>query len=325
MGPGKRDALQTRKGGLIGLSAPMQRVYRLLCLAGASGTPVLILGEPGTEKDLAARTIHAMGPRRKHPFVAVDCASLPPTLAEAELFGYAKGVFFAAPEAKWGRLAFAGEGTVFLDEVDSLPLHFQGKLLRTLQEGAFLPVGSVHPLPFEARVIAATRFDLGAQVEAGMFQEELFLQLSVMPVRLPALRDRKGDIPLLADLFAERYATEGNARVEFSRAAMEYLLLRNWPGNVRELEEAVRRAVSMASGGVVEVSDLSDAWRNAAHLPESGEEPLSLDDLERGAIRRALRQAGGDRGAAARLLRTGKSTLDRRLRYHGLPGTGREG
>jgi DNA-binding NtrC family response regulator len=322
MGSGKHEALQARKGGLIGLSAQMQRVYRRICQAGAYDCPVLLTGEKGTEKELAAHAIHAMGPGKKHPFVAVDCPSLPPTLMESELFGYAKGTFFSASETKWGRLAFAGEGTVFLNEVACLPLDFQGKLLRALQEGKFLPIGSVHPLPFVARVIAATVDDLSALVKAGVFREDLFIQLALMSIRLPALRERKGDIPLLSDLFAERHAKEANAGVKFSAAAMEYLMSYRWPGNVQELEETVRRAVSEAAGRVIEASDLSSQSQTDASLPGQREVPLSLDDIERAAIRRALRQVAGDETAAARLLRTGRSTLARKLRYHGLPGAG---
>lgn len=312
---------------MIGLSAPMQRAYRLIHRASATDYPVLILGEKGTEKEFAARAIHGMGPRRNHPFVAVDCASLPPTLIESELFGYAKGAFFAASEGKWGRVAFAGGGTVFLDEIGGVPLRFQGKLLRMLQEGKFFPVGSVHPLPFEARVIVATSHDLHAEVETGRFQEDLYMQLNVMPLLLPPLRERKGDIPLLADLLAERCAREGEPRVTFSDAAMEYLTSHSWPGNVRELEETVRRAISIASEGIVRVSDLSTKWEGETTVPSRPEkEPLSLDDLERGAINRALRESAGDRGAAARLLRIEKSALDRKLKQYGLPpGEGREG
>jgi DNA-binding NtrC family response regulator len=317
MGPGKHEAHQGTKSALIGLSPQMQRVYRLIRHASACDHAVLVIGERGTEKDLAARTIHALGPRKDRPFIAMDCASLPPTLVESELFGYAKGAFYTASEAKWGRLAFAGGGTVFLDEIDLLPHNFQGKLLRTLQEGQFLPVGSVHPLPFGARLIAATQRDLSKEVKAGNFREDLYGQLNLAPIRLPPLRERKGDIRLLAELLVERYA--GQSRVEFSADAMEYLMSHNWPGNLRELDDLVRRAISIASEGVIRASDLGGPLREVPNqTAEIRDEPFSLDDIERGAICRALRLAAGDPNAAARLLRVGKPTLDRKMKYYGM-------
>lgn len=324
--PANHETSQRRRGGLIGVSAQIQRVYRAVRHVSASDYPVLIVGERGTEKEQAARTIHALGPRRNRTFLAVDCACLPPTLVEAELFGYAKGAFFAAPEGKWGRLALAGEGTVFLDEIDTLPLSFQAKLLRTIQEGRFLPVGAVHPMPFQARVIAATCHDLQLRSEAGKFREDLHLQLNVVPIRLPALRERKEDILLLADLFAEKYAAQGQSRVEFSDGAIDYLTSNSWPGNVRELEDTVRHAVSNASDGIVRVNDLSGAVQGElGGEPMEDEEPISFDDFERQAIHRAMRKAAGDRNVAARLLGVGKSALDRKLKQYGVPESGGQG
>jgi DNA-binding NtrC family response regulator len=293
-------------GGLMGVSLSMQRVYKLIHTAGLHHYPVLIVGEHGTGKGAAARSIHSFSRRKDSTFVSVSCARRAPPLREAELFGRTGG--------SQGLVSFAGSGTVFLDEIAELGLYLQTKLLQTLHEKAVWPIDSIFPVPFNARVISATHRDLAEQVSEGAFCQDLFLELSALRIELRPLRERKNDIPLLVDYFIERY-TEPGSRVVFSAAAMNYLLAYDWPGNVRELEATVQRALSFASDPVS--VDLQRELRNAS--PGKNESPQSQEcELERDAIVRALRETAGDTTAAARSLGIGKTTLRRRLMFHGL-------
>ena len=225
--------------GLIGFSAQMQRVYRMIHAVSSHDYPVLVVGEVGTGKQLAARSIHSLSARRDRPFVPVDCSTMSPTLIESELFGYARGVFAGTSEAKWGMLAFVDQGTLFLNDVAHLTLNLQAKLLRTLQESEFRPIGSNVPLPFHGRLIVGSRGDLHVLVNEGKFREDLYSQVNAMQISLPALREHKSDIPLLVDAFIEKYAGT-NSDVEFSGAAMRLILAYNWPENVRELENVCK-------------------------------------------------------------------------------------
>ena len=314
-----REQLRTRPGfgELIGTSQKMNRVYRLVEKVSHHSYPVLVLGESGTGKELVARSIHYLGERRNKPFVPVDCSALVPTLIESELFGYVKGAFTGAVHSKQGLLESAGGGTLFLDEIGDLPIDLQAKLLRALQEHEVKPVGSTERVSISARIIAATHRDLESSVRAGTFRQDLFFRLNVVQIKLPPLRERKNDIPLLVNAFLEKFS-DGHERARtISEDAVARLLAYDWPGNVRELENAVERAVALGSGPILHVGDLPSnlQYGTQERLPDK-DEFLPLDELERRAILRALREAGGDKLAAARLLGIGKTTLYRKLKQY---------
>jgi len=302
---------------MIGVSAQMQRVYGLIHQASASAYPVLITGEKGAGKTRAAQMIHSLSARKASAFVIKDCSSIAPTLAESELFGYEKGAFAGAAHAQWGLFAFAREGTVLLREVGDLPLHVQSKLVATLQGREFRPIGSSHPLPFSARLLATSSRDLRTEVECGSFREDLFFCLNAMQIGIAPLRKRKEDIPLLADYFLEK-CENGRSRAKFSDAAMRHLSDYDWPGNVRELEEAVRRADSRASGPAIEVADIKLHPEPPDHRRWTAGITSYLDDREREGITEALREAHGDKSAAARVLGIAESALQKRLQYYNL-------
>ncbi|MGH9715161.1 MAG: sigma-54-dependent transcriptional regulator [Candidatus Acidiferrales bacterium] len=314
-----REQLRTRPGfgGLIGVSPKMQRVYRLIEKVSQHNYPVLILGESGTGKELVARSIHFSGPRRNKAFVPVDCSALVPTLIESELFGYVKGAFTGAMHSKTGLMEAAGSGTLFLDEIGDMPVDLQAKLLRALQEREVKPVGSTDRIAISTRVIAATNRDLEAAVRQGQFRQDLFFRLNVVQIKLPSLRERKSDIPLLVNSFLEKFS-DANGRIRtISEDAMARLIAYDWPGNVRELENAIERAVALGSGPILHVGDLPSNlhYGTGDRLPQT-DELLPLEELERRAILRALREADGDKLAAARLLGIGKTTLYRKLKQY---------
>ncbi|MBZ5528404.1 MAG: sigma-54 dependent transcriptional regulator [Acidobacteriia bacterium] len=315
-----REQLRTRPGfgGLIGMTAKMQRVFKLVEKISQHDYPVLILGESGTGKELVARSIHFSGPRKDKPFIPVDCSALVPTLIESELFGYVKGAFTGAFHAKQGLLEAAQGGTLFLDEIGELPVDLQAKLLRALQEHEIKPVGSTERRPINVRIIAATHRDLEQAIRSGEFRQDLFFRLNVVQVKLPPLRERKSDIPILAASFLEKFSDAKKSALTISNDAMQRLMAYDWPGNVRELENAIERAVALSSGPVLHVADLPSnlIYPSGDRLPEKGE-LLPLEELERRAILRTLRETGGDKLATARLLGIGKTTLYRKLKlYH---------
>jgi DNA-binding NtrC family response regulator len=314
-----REQLRTRPGfgGLIGLSPKMQRVYRLIEKVSQHTYPVLVLGESGTGKELVARSIHFSGLRRNKPFVPVDCSGLVPTLIESELFGYVKGAFTGAQHNRQGLMEVANNGTLFLDEIGDLPVDLQAKLLRALQEKEIRPVGSTERVPIAVRVIAATNRDLEAAVRQGGFRQDLYFRLNVVQIKLPPLRERKGDIPLLVNSFLEKFSGPDDKTRTISEDAMARLMAYDWPGNVRELENAVERAIALGSGPILHVGDLPSnlQYGTGERLPQN-DELLPLEELERRAILRALRESGGDKLAAARLLGIGKTTLYRKLKQY---------
>ncbi len=319
-----REQLRSRPGfgGLIGLSAKMQRVYRLIEKVCNHNYPVLILGESGTGKELVARSIHFLGDRKNRPFVPVDCSALVPTLIESELFGYVKGAFTGAVNSKQGLMEAAGNGTLFLDEIGDLPVDLQAKLLRALQEREVKPVGSTERIPISTRVIAATNRDLESAVRNSQFRQDLYFRLNVVQIKMPPLRERRTDIPLLVNAFLEKFSDSKDSPRTISEDAMIHLAAYDWPGNVRELENAIERAVALGSGPIVHVGDLPSnlQYGTAEKLPQSGE-LLSLKEQERRSIMRAMRESGGDKLAAARLLGIGKTTLYRKLKeYDAFPG-----
>jgi transcriptional regulator with PAS, ATPase and Fis domain len=308
---------QAAFGGLIGQSAPMQLLYELIGKVSQSTSPVLIIGETGTGKELVARAVHFKGLRREKAFVPVDCSALTPTLVESELFGHIKGAFTGADRSKWGLLQTAHEGTIFLDEIGELPLFLQAKLLRVLQEKEIRPVGSTERTPIDVRVIAATNRDLETGVWKGTFRQDLYFRLNVVQIRLPALRERKVDIPLLVTHFLDKFSEPKQPVRALSDEALRRLMAYDWPGNVRELGNAIECALALSSESVLTPDDLASVpyGASAPNAPD-GNELVPLEELERRAITNALRETGGDKIAAARLLGIGKTTLYRKLKAY---------
>ncbi len=328
-----REKLRLSKGlgSLIGRSPEMEKLYRILSKVAQSAHPVLVLGESGTGKELVARTIHASGPNAQKPFLPVDCGSLVPSMIESELFGYAKGAFPGALRAKDGLFVSAEGGTVFLDEIGELTLDLQAKLLRALQEKEVRPVGCTQKVPIRARIVAATNRDLAAMVERGTFRKDLFYRLNVVNLRLPALRERRDDIPLLAAHHLDRVVRDRGQKFTLSDEALRTMVRYDWPGNVRELEHAIERACTMASGTVIQLGDLPtqlqqhslEAHRIAnqpteAATSEQAAKVQTLADLERHAILGAIRMLNGDKLQAAVALGIGKTTLYRKLKEYGI-------
>lgn len=311
------NALRRELGGLVGTSASMQCIYKLIQQSSEFQFPVLILGETGTGKELVARSVHFMGPRRHKPFVVVDCAALVPTLIEAELFGYARGTLTGTFEEKQGLLGTAEEGTLFLDEIGDLPTDLQSKLLRVIEEKQFRPIGSNNVQPFKSRIIAATHRDLEEKVKEGTFREDLYFRLNIVQIKLPSLRERKSDIPLLVTSFLEKLRDSDQTIPTISEDAMGRLIAYDWPGNVRELENAIERAVALRSGPTLHIADLPpNIQQGSSEKSPDSDELMTLDDMERRLIFRALRETNGHKLAAARLLRIGKTTLYRRLKRY---------
>jgi DNA-binding NtrC family response regulator len=314
-----REQLRSKPGfgGMIGVSAKMQRVYKMIEKVSQHEYPVLILGESGTGKELVAKSIHYSGKRKDRPFAPVDCSSLVPTLIESELFGYVKGAFTGAMQSKQGLLEAAQGGTLFLDEIGDMPVDLQAKLLRALQEHEVKPVGSTERRHINIRIIAATNRDLESAIRTGAFRQDLYFRLNVVQVKLPPLRERKSDIQLLVISFLEKFSDPHGPPRTISDDAMRRLIAYDWPGNVRELENAIERAVAMGSGPIVHVGDLPSNlhYPSSERIPDK-DELLPMEELERRAILRTLRETGGDKLAAARMLGIGKTTLYRKLKQY---------
>jgi transcriptional regulator with PAS, ATPase and Fis domain len=302
--------------GLIGESVQMHALHELITKVSHTKSPILLQGETGTGKELVARSIHFSGPRREKMFVPVDCSALTPTLVESELFGHVRGAFTGADHSKKGLLQTANDGTIFLDEIGELPMFLQAKLLRALQEKEIRPVGCTELVPIDARVVAATNRDLQAGVRAGTFRQDLFYRLNVVQIRLPPLRERKIDIPLLVDHFLRKFSSSEFAVKAISDYALQRLLAYDWPGNVRELENAIERAVALSTNNVLSADDLESVPDAAPLTTADSNELVPLAEMERRAIVHALRQTGQDKLAAARLLGIGKTTLYRKLKEY---------
>jgi transcriptional regulator with PAS, ATPase and Fis domain len=311
----------TRLGELIGESTPMRRLYELIERVSNNTSPVLLQGETGTGKELVARSIHLRGPRREKAFVPVDCSGLAPMLVESELFGHIRGAFTGADYLKQGLFKVANGGTILLDEIGELSMYLQAKLLRALQEKEIRPVGSTLRIPIDVRVIAATNRDLEAGVRAGTFRQDLFYRLNVVQIRLPALRERKIDIPLLVADFLQKFSDPKLPVRAISNDALGRLMAYDWPGNIRELQNAIERAVALSSNNVLTVDDLEPVPDASVLLDVTdANELVPLAEMERRAIMHALQQTDGDKLAAARLLGIGKTTLYRKLQeYRRIP------
>jgi two-component system, NtrC family, response regulator AtoC len=308
---------------IIGRSGPMQEIFATIERVAPSRATVLLTGESGVGKDLIARAIHFHSPRKDKPLVKINCTAIPENLMESELFGYEKGAFTGAQTSKPGKFEQADSGTVFLDEIGDVPASIQVKLLRVLQEREFERLGSNLTRHIDVRLVAATNQDLRAALEQGTFREDLYYRLNVVPINIPPLRERKQDIPFLANHFVRKLAPDTGSRVErITDAAMEKLMAYHWPGNVRELENVIERSLVMVSGTELDASDikLESAPRPR---PQSGDahflpEGVTLDEYEQEIIREALKRADGNKSQAARLLGLTRNALRYRLTQMGL-------
>ena len=318
-----QQSLKTKSGfgPIVGRSPAMEKLFRMLGKVAQSSHPVLILGESGTGKDMVARAIHFSGPRRDKPFIPVDCGALVPTLIESELFGHVKGAFTGASQAKDGLLSIAQGGTVFLDEIGELPLELQSKLLRALQEKEIRPVGGTRRINIDVRILAATNRDLENAVEQGTFRKDLFFRLNVVNMRVPPLRERPEDIPLLVGFFLERLNRANGTQRTILSSALRYLMQYEWPGNVRELENCIERAAALSTGPEIHIGDLPTQIQNFDPSKQmravAGENEVTpLAELEKEAIFTALERVKGDKLMAAKLLGIGKTTLYRKLKEY---------
>jgi two-component system response regulator HydG len=320
-----REKIKSREGygGIVGHAPEMEKLYRMIAKAALSSHPVLILGESGTGKELVARSIHFSGPFHDKPFIPVDCGSLVPTLIESELFGYVKGAFTGAAQSKDGLLSMAEGGTVFLDEIGEMPVDLQAKLLRAIQEKEIRPVGSTKRININVRILAATNRDLEQAVAQGAFRRDLYFRLNVLNLRIPSLRERRQDIPLLIGCFMERVVRQSGRARTLSDAAMKVMLAYDWPGNVRELENCVERACALSSGPILQLVDMPSSLTGGnGHALSNGDGPgkiLPMSEVEKKTILNTILQLNGDKLLAARLLGIGKTTLYRKLKEYGSP------
>jgi DNA-binding NtrC family response regulator len=303
---------------LVGQSAAMRQIYDLVRRVGPTDSTVLITGESGTGKELVARAIRDHSPRRDKPFVTVDCGALVGTLFESELFGHVKGSFTGATSMKHGRFELAGGGMIFFDEIANVSPEIQSKLLRVIQEREFTRVGATQVIHVDVRILAATSRNLQVEIREGRFREDLFYRLCVVPIVLPPLRQRKEDIPLLAEHFLRKHCDRRGHKIRgFSREAMEMLVRHDWPGNVRELENAVERAIILAHGEQITAADL--LYYGPLKKPDAAIDGLMpLAEMEKEHISRALSHHAGNRSAAAKALGIDRKTLWRKIRIYGL-------
>ncbi|MFQ5991995.1 MAG: sigma-54-dependent transcriptional regulator [Nitrospiraceae bacterium] len=303
---------------ILGKSKAIREVFDLIRRVAESPTNVLITGESGTGKELVAKAIHYNSERRDAPFVPVNCAAIPETLLESELFGHTKGAFTDAKAEKPGLFEEAHKGTLFLDEISELPLMLQAKLLRAIQEREIRRIGATRPSPTDVRIIASTNLALADEVKAKRFREDLFYRLNVIEIRIPPLRERREDIPLLAEAFLRKYASAGHKQsLVISESTYSLLMDYPWPGNVRELENAIERAVTLARGEKVSPEDLPPAilgargdWRI---IDQAAERTLPLGEVEREYILCILEKTGGNKYQAAQILGIDRKTLYRKL------------
>ena len=307
--------------GLLGRTRQMLEVYKQIALAADTATPVLVIGESGTGKELVARAIHDYGKGTSRPFVAVNCGALAETLLESELFGHVRGSFTGAVADKKGLFEQAGGGTIFLDEIGETTPSMQVKLLRVLQEGEVRPVGGTRSVKVNARVLAATNRDLDEEVTAKRFRQDLYYRLSAFIIHLPALRDRREDIPLLVGQFMRNASGRARRDVQLTNEAIEQLTAHVWPGNVRELENVVERIVIGSRTGRVERADVAAVIRpdTSGRFDDVFAELPTLDELERLYLIHVLAAAGGHRTRAAEILKIDRKTLYRMAARYGIP------
>ena len=323
-----RSALDRRYGfeNIIGHSKSLLRVLEMAARVAQHDSTVLINGETGTGKELLARAIHYNSLRRNQPFVTINCGAIPKDLIEAELFGYSRGAFTGANANKPGKVELADGGTLFLDEIGELPLESQVKLLRLIQQGEVERIGATAPKIINVRIIAATNRNLNAMIEDGTFREDLFYRLAVVPLFLPPLRERKEDIPELAEhLFQKTKADHGMQNVRVAPSVISHLSAHRWPGNIRELQNVVERMLVLSNGEQITEEDLPEELRlsiqapsNSSFLLEFPDEGISLEGIERELLLRALEKAGGNQTRAARYLDISRRTFIYRMEKHGI-------
>jgi two-component system response regulator HydG len=309
---------------VIGSSPAWRQVCTIVEQVAPARATVLLTGESGTGKELLAQLVHRLSPRAARPFITLNAAALPPTLLEAELFGYEKGAFTGALQRKPGRFELADGGTLFLDEIGEMPLEVQVKLLRVLQDGTFERVGGTRTLQVDVRIVAATNKDIHQEVVAKHFREDLYFRINVVTIQLPPLRERHEDIPRLAAHFMQKYAQQNQKAVTaIHHEVLRRLQAYDWPGNVRELEHVIERAVVLAADATVRVADLPPHFQTLEPAPVQCEHLVlpadaTLAEIERVALIQALQRCGGNRQAAARLLDIGVATLYRKLKEYQL-------
>jgi two-component system response regulator HydG len=310
---------------IIGSSPAMKAVMETASIAAPTDATILITGDSGTGKELFAKAIHDQSPRKTNKLVSINCAALNETLLESELFGHEKGAFTGADKKRDGLFIHADKGTVFLDEIGDIPLSMQVKLLRAIQEREIQRIGSDRPIRIDVRIIVATNRNLEQEVKNGRFREDLFYRLNVIHIRIPSLKERTEDIPLLAQHFLTRYAQKNRKAFKgFTPVAMDALMKHPWPGNVRELENAVERAVILSMGQYISGKDLpADVMKNSRpddgspdNVPELGGK--SLDEVEAMALIQTLKQTGGNKSEAARQLNITRTTLNNKIKKYGL-------
>lgn len=322
-----RQLARFQAAEMMGESLAMRRLLEMIALVAPAETTVLITGESGTGKGLVARAIHANSPRREKPLIEVNCAAIPESLIESELFGHEKGAFTGADKQRKGRFSMADGGTIFLDEIGELPLSMQAKLLRVIQEGEIQRVGSDMPIPVNVRIVAATNRNVEKMISDGVFREDLYYRLNVFALQVPPLRDRIEDIPALAQSFLKRFSEKNRKPLKgITPQAIDLLLRHEWPGNVRELENAMERAVILLQGEFVSPVELPLALQRPADL--AGADPLcipmaetkgkdaSLADMEKELIHQKLQEAGGNKSEAARRLGITRRTLKLKLKKY---------
>ncbi|ACU90789.1 sigma-54-dependent transcriptional regulator [Desulfomicrobium baculatum] len=319
----KKQIGQLRETRIIGNSPEIRKVVELIEQVGPSEANVLVLGESGTGKELVAQQLHEQSARCKGPLVKVNCAALPENLLESELFGYVRGAFTGAAQDKPGRFQLAGGGTLFLDEIGELPLTLQAKILRALQERIVEPLGGVTPVSIDVRFIAATNRDLPAMIAAGTFREDLYYRLNVLEIRIPPLRERSEDIPLLVDYLLDKLGRKNNRPIRtVTREFLDALGRHEWRGNVRELENVLERALILCRADTLDLRDLPDHLlasgpaSRPAHQAQPGESPLEA--AERQALEETLRKYAGHRERTAQALGISRRTLQYRLKKYGL-------
>ncbi len=319
------QAQAPRFAGIIGRSARMRQVFNLVIQAAPSRSTILVTGESGTGKELVARAVHLNSPRAERAFITVNSGNLPSDLLESTLFGHVKGAFTGAVYPKKGLCDLADKGTIFFDEIGNVPLETQAKLLRVMQEREFMRLGGTETIKVDVRIVAATNCDLKRMVEEGRFREDLYYRLHVINVYLPTLRERKDDIPLLAQHFLEKYREENQrGTLDLDPAALDQLMAYDWPGNVRELENVIERAVVLATGSRIGTDLIPDHVRQSAafEIPQFIVPPEGLSlkdvvaDLERRLIETTLEAAGGVQKRAAEMLRVKPTTLNEMMKRH---------
>lgn len=305
--------------GIVGKSKKIQQLFQLISKIASTNSTVLIRGESGTGKELIARAVHYHSPRKEAPFVTVNCAALPENLLEAELFGHEKGAFTDAGYQKQGMFEVANKGTIFLDEISDMTLRMQAKVLRVIQERNFNRLGSTKPIQVDVRILAATNRDLEKMIEERTFREDLYYRLNVVSIEVPPLRERKEDIPLLAQHFLNKYRSiHGKNIKSISSSVMEELCNGNWPGNVRELENVMERAVVLAGREVIVPEDLPAHLRSSGSSIDDSQSFSSLEEAEKKLILDALKASKGNKTKASRILGIHRNTLRRKLKRYGI-------